>query len=630
MNIRQSACAIVFTGLTFQATESSAFSTTEVLELRAAEYEVRIEKSVVLKMRDGTSLSTDLYFPISSDTRFPVILMRTPYNKNSEQERSVSAARMFASRGFAVAVQDTRGRFESEGQFGIMYGDSEDGYDTVDWLARQPWSNGKVGTYGCSYRGAIQILQARLKHPALAAMIPQAGPGAGLGYVGGQPRYLGIWRGGALELASTFSFIWSSGSKVHYRAPQNLSSEMKAKIAPYFDPAPRLPEIDRQKVLRYLPVVEMPDHYGAPPTDWQALLTHGFTDPWWNDTVGYFSETDTIDVPTLAINSWYDVNVGHTLYRFNLFREKSISKRSRNNQFVIISPTGHCGSEQATENTVMGDLDLGDARLGHNEIYLRWFDHWLKGLNNGITKMPRVQYYLMGKNEWRSAPEWPLPGTQYTKYYLHSDGTANSRFGSGSLSVDAPANEVITDRFDYDPATPVPSAVGPKGSIHGGPFGGPLDQRDLEMRHDILVYTSQPLTAGLEITGPMEVVLFVSSSARDTDFTVKLLDVHPDGRVFNLRAGILRARYRDGFDQEVWMEPGKFYKIRIPLDPSSNYFAPGHRIRLEVSSSNFPRFDRNLNNGGRNFDETEWVVAKNQVHHGKIYPSHIVLPIIPQ
>jgi putative CocE/NonD family hydrolase len=630
MKTRPGLSVKAFTLLTLQTIATIAFSAPVVLELRPPQNEVRIEKSTLLTMRDGTRLSTDIYFPVSSDSVFPVILMRTPYNKNTEQERSVSAARMFASRGYAVAVQDTRGRYESEGNFGIMYGDAEDGYDTVDWLAGQPWSNGKVGTYGCSYRGAIQILQARLKHRALAAMIPQAGPGAGLGYVGGQPRYLGIWRGGALELASTFSFIWSSGSKFHYQAPQNLSPEIKAKIAPYFDPAPSLPEIDRQKVLRYLPVLDMPDHFGAPPTDWEALLSHGFTDPWWNDTVGYFSEKDTIDVPMLAISSWHDVNVGHTLYRFNLFREKSLSKKSRNNQFVIISPTGHCGSEEASEHTVMGDLDLGDARLGHNEIYLRWFDHWLKGVDNGISNMPRVQYYLMGKNEWRSAAEWPLSATRYIRYFLHSDGMANSRFGSGRLSVDAPPDGVTTDSFDYDPATPVPSAVGEKGSIHGGPFGGPLDQRNLEMRHDILVYTSKPLPAGLEITGPLEAVLYVSSSARDTDFTVKLLDVHPDGRAFNLRAGILRARYRDGFDREVWMEPEKVYKIQIQMDPTSNYFATGHRIRLEVSSSNFPRFDRNLNNGGENFDETEWIVAKNQVHHGEVYRSHILLPIIPE
>jgi len=600
------------------------------LELRPAQHEIHIEKSVMLAMRDGIRLATDLYFPESSGTGMPTVLIRTPYGKSSPEEPSQAAARLFASRGFVVAVQDTRGRYESEGQFAVMFRDAEDGYDTVNWLARQAWSNGKVGTYGCSYRGAVQIYQARLKHPALAAMIPQAGPGAGLGYVGEQPRYLGIWRGGALELASTFSFFWASGSKVHYRAPPTLSHELRVRIAPYFDPAPEMPAIDRNAVLRYLPVIGMLDHYGAPPTDWEALLTRGFTDPWWHDTVGYFSETDTVDVPTLAINSWYDVNVGHTLHQFNLFRERSISESSRQNQFVIISPTRHCESEQATEHTVVGDLDLGDARLGHDEIYLRWFDYWLKGVSNGINDMPHIQYYLMGRNEWRSAETWPLPSTRYTRYYLRSDGHANSRFGTGTLSTNLPVRDVTIDSFVYDPATPVPSAIGDNGSIHGGPFAGPRDQRDLEVRHDILVYSSEPVKNGLEVTGPIKVVLYVSSSARDTDFTAKLLDVHPDGRVFNLRAGILRARYRDGFDREVWMEPGEVYPITIQLDPTSNYFAPGHRVRLELSSSNFPRFDRNLNTGGRNFEEVEWITAENSIHHGKIYPSHMLLPVIPE
>lgn len=629
MNNRLCVFTVVLAVLTLQTLCSSAIATPEVLVLRPAQYEIRIEKSVMLTMRDGTRLSTDLYFPVSTETGVPAILMRTPYGKSSEQERSVSAARMFASRGFAVAVQDTRGRFESEGQFGVMYRDSEDGYDTVDWLARQPWSNGKIGTYGCSYRGAVQILQARLKHPALAAMIPQGSTGGGLGDGGGKPRYLGLRRGGALELANTFHFMWYNGSKIHYQPPTDTPRATRIRIAPYFSPTPRLPKIDMEKELYGLPLISLLDRLGAPPTDWRDVVSHKYRDPWWNQ-FGFFSDEDSADVPTLSVNSWFDHNIDNTLYRVNLFRKNAKSKLARENQFVIISPTGHCESEEATENTVIGDMNMGDARLGHDEIYLRWFDHWLKGLDNGITNMPRVQYYLMGKNEWRSAAKWPLPGTRYTQYNLHSNGHANSRFGDGTLTLSVPQADLITDRFVFDPATPVPSKVGAKGSLHGGPTAGPIDNRLVEMRHDVLVYSSEPLTKGMEVTGPLEAILFVSSSAKDTDFTAKLLVVYPDGRALNLREGIMRARYREGYDREVWMQPRQIYQIRIELDPVSYYFAPGSRIRLEISSSNFPRFDRNLNTGGKNFEETEWVIANNQVHHGKIYPSHILLPIIPE
>ena len=605
-----------------------AAGASDIRELAPPHYEVRVEKSEMVAMRDGVRLSTDIYFPAGASGKLPVIRMRTPYGKNRPRERSVAAARMFASRGFVVAVQDTRGRYESEGRFGIMRGDAEDGYDTVDWLASQPWSNNKVGTYGCSYRGALQIYTARLRHPSLAAMIPQAGPGAGLGLAGGEPRYLGIWHGGALELAGTFSFTWYSGSKIHYRPPPGIARETLIRVAPYFNPAPKLPEIDKQAVLSGLPTLSILEKLGGPPTDWEDLVTHKFGDPWW-DRIGYFTDGDSVDVPTLGINSWYDVNVGNTLYRFNLFRENSTSERSRGNQFVIISPTLHCASEKASEDTVVGELSMGDARLGHDAIYVAWFDHWLKGSDNGITGMPKVQYYLMGRNEWRGADEWPLPETDFTKYYLHSDGHANSRFGTGALAVSPPGKDAAADRFVYDPATPVPSMVGKNGSLHGGPGSGPVDQRELETRGDILVYTSEPFPEGLEMTGPLEVVLFVSSSARDTDFTAKLLDLYPDGRAFNLRAGIKRARYREGYEREVWMEPDKVYRLRIPLDPTSNYFAPGHRLRLEISSSNFPRWDRNLNTGGRNYDEAEGVPAANAVHHSPAYPSHIVLPVIP-
>lgn len=579
----------------------------------------------MVPVRDGVRLATDLYSPDPRGSRLPAILIRTPYGKG--EAVSVAAARNFAAHGYAVAVQDTRGRFESEGRFGVMFDDAEDGYDTIDWLAAQDWSNGKVGTYGCSYRGAVQIYQARLRNPHLAAMIPQAAPGGGLGFAGGEPRYLGIRTGGAFELASTFSFMWRSGSKIHLKLPADIALETRAQVSAYFDPAPHLPSIDERELLGTLPVRDILKRAGGPPTDWEDVLTRDFHDPWWNQG-GYVGDKDRPDVPTLSVNSWYDPNIAHTLYRFNLFRRNSLSETARDNQFVIISPMTHCQSELATANTTVGERDLGDARLGHEEIYLRWFDHWLKGEANGITGMPKVQYYLMGKNEWRSASAWPPAGMRTLKYYLSSHGRANSRFGDGALSSEPPGQSLATDRFVYDPATPVPSTIGPKGSPSGGPMSGPVDHRELEMRQDVLVYTSRPLTEDVEMTGPIEVVLYVSSSARDTDFSARLLDVDPNGPAFNLSEGILRARYREGYDRKLWMEPGKVYELQITLPPTSNYFTRGHQIRLEVSSSSFPRFDRNLNTGGNNYDETRWEIAANEIHHSPRFPSHVLLPIV--
>lgn len=587
-----------------------------------AEGAERFRQTFDIPMRDAVKLATDLYFPTTEESKISAILIRTPYGKR--EAVSVEAALRFTQHGHVVAVQDVRGRFDSEGSFGVMFNDAEDGYDTIDWLAGQRWSSGRVGTFGCSYRGAVQLYQAGLRNPHLKAMIPEAAPGGGLGFAGGEPRHLGIRVGGAFVLASTFSFFWHSGSKIHYKAPVGTSAEIKE----YFDPTPQLPPIDLTEALWSLPLIDLPTRFGAPPTDWNDILTRTHDDPWWS-AGSYLDDSSKPDVPTLSINSWYDTNIAHTLYRFNLFRRNSASQHARDNQYLIVSPTRHCNSDQATEHTIVGERDLGDARLGLRDIQIRWFDHWLKGIDSEVLHMPRVQYFVMGENKWHSADEWPLPGTQVTDYYLHSDGRANSRFGTGVLSTEPPPESAEPDRFTYDPATPVPSKVGPLGELGGGPIAGPVDNRDVEMRHDVLVYTSKPLEENLEVTGSVEIVLYVSSSRRDTDFTAKLLDVYPDGRAYNLTEGILRARYREGYDHRVWMQPDEVYRIEFQLRPTSNRFSAGHRIRLEISSSNFPQYDRNLNTGGNNFDETTWVVAENTVHHSRKFQSHVKLPVIP-
>ncbi len=587
-------------------------------------YQVRVERSVMVPMRDGVKLSTDLYFPEGAGEKLPVILIRTPYNKNLVYKRKWGKGPyMFAEQGYIVAVQDTRGRFESEGEYTISTPDVEDGFDATQWVATQPWSTGKVGTYGCSYLGDVQVMQAKARNPHLAAMIPQAA-GSSIPH-----RGFGVVNGGAIEMAASLGWFRGNGSKVFLRPPPGAGSDFYAQWGKYFNPAPtNLPEINFRKLWRTLPLIDMLKKAGAPPTDFDEIVTHTPADSWWLAR-GYLVETDQFDTPSLQVNSWYDFGVGETLYQFNLMRRNAVSARGKESQFIIVSPTAHCRSETATEHTVVGKMNVGDAQLDYWGIYLRWFDYWLKGIQNRVTDMPKVQIYVMGRNEWRGENEWPLARTQFTKFYLHSDGRANSRFGTGTLSTTEPAQEP-PDHYTYDPASPVPSVGGPV-CCTGTPDApaGAFDQSEVETRHDVLVFTTPPLKEGMEVTGPIQAVFYVSSSARDTDFTAKLVDVHPDGKAYNIQEGILRARYREGWNKKVWMEPGEVYEVRVSLHATSNYFKPGHRIRLEVSSSNFPRFDRNLNTGGNNYDETEWVVAENTIHHSSKYPSHIILPVIP-
>jgi len=589
-----------------------------------ARYDVRLEKSLLVPMRDGVRLSTDVFFPVGLEGRVPVILIRTPYDKRQFRSGWIhEIVRGFVGQGYAVAVQDKRGRFESEGIYTLAVKEDVDGYDTVDWLAKQPWSTGRIGTYGCSDLGDAQVWMAPTRHPALKAMIPQAS-GSVLGSADNVYRYFGIYNGGALQLAAGVGWMIGNGSKVYWGPPDHLSDEEFRELADLFDTGPvNAPEVDVGELLWELPVVDALRRAKRPFTDWEKVVSTDLADPWW-DQFPYYKGDEVIDVPTLFVNSWHDFGVNETMWEYNYFQDNAVSETARDNQFVIISPTTHCRSEFMTAPTVIGERDLGDARFDFWSLYIAWYDYWLKGEDNGVTDMPHVQYYLMGKNQWRSAADWPIPGTRFTRYYLHSGGGANSLDGDGTLSTKAPKREPA-DRITYDPASPVPSLSGSYGMEEGF-----YDQRPVEMRHDVLVYTSEPLERGMEMTGPITATLWVSSSAKDTDFTAKLVDVHPDGTAFYLQEGLLRARYREGFAKQVFMEKGEVYEIEVVLDATSNYFPAGHRIRLEVSSSNFPRFDRNLNTGGANWNETEWITAHNVVHHSKEYPSHVTLPIVPE
>ena len=343
---------------------------------------------------------------------------------------------------------------------------------------------------------------------------------------------------------------------------------------------------------------------------------------------GLYHDDVPIGVPAYWFMSWYDVSTGPNLALFNHVRESGADAETRNNQFAMIAPVGHCAYTRATENTVVGERGMGDARWDYNELLFGWWDHWLKGVQNGITDtLPKVRYYEMGSNEWQTADAWPPENAEMVTYYLQSGGSANTLNGDGVLTTDRPSSD-SPDSFTYDPFNPVTSYGGNVCCIGGAINAGAYDQREMEERDDILVYTTEPLDEGVEVTGSIEVMLYVSSDARDTDFTVKLIDVYPDGRAYNLDETIQRMRYRDGYESQVFMETGEVYELTVGPLSTSNFFAAGHSIRIEVSSSNFPRFTRNLNTGGKNYDETEGVVAHNQVYHSRQYPSQIRIPVV--
>jgi putative CocE/NonD family hydrolase len=595
----------------------------------AAEYPtIRLEKSVRVTMRDGVKLSTDLYFPIGSNGPYPVILIRTPYGKNETDgfRRPGSIAHFFAGQGYVVAVQDTRGRYESEGNYLVSAADRNDGYDTVEWLAKQSWSTGKIGSYGCSYLGESQIQLAAARPPHLEAIIPRHAGGA---YVGTH-RPFGAFDGGVPELASSVSWFWQYGSK-EYRTPDTgLSDSDFQRISDQFDWGFDIPELPLEKALRHLPVIDILREFEhGLPTDFELFASRAPGDNDWS-AHNYVDEADLFDVPAIHVSSWFDATVDETLRLFNLFRDNSTSGITRDNQFAIISPATHCATEALSDSAVVGEREVSNASMDYFGIYLKWFDFWLKGEAHRRITLPKVQYYLMGANVWRSSDSWPPDNAAPKAFFLHSKGSAGTQLQDGMLSLEMPEDDPA-DRFIYDPGNPVPSIGGPSCCTDGeGGRPGSFDQARLESRADVLVYTSEPLARGLEVTGPIEAILFVSSTAKDTDFTVKLIDVYPDGRAFNVQEGILRARYRQGYERPEFMQPGNIYRLAINLHAVANYFGRGHQIRIQISSSNFPRFVRNLNTGGSNYDETEFIIAENSIYHDRDHPSHIVLSVITQ
>ena len=589
-----------------------------------------IDQKVMMPMRDGIRLCTDIYRP-KTDEPVPVIFSRTPYNFNSwgdgeQRTRTMQRAYEAVKRGYAYVVQNERGRYFSEGEWDILGVPITDGYDAFEWIKNQSWSNGKIGTLGCSSTAEWQMAVAALDHPSHACMVPQS-YGAGVGRVGDFMEQGNWYRGGAEQM---LFFSWLYGvehDKFKPRIPAGATQEDLIRISRFYDLAPENPRVDMSEALTHLPMTDILQNIGGKREVYGKMITRKPNDPAWFEG-GLYHDDMGFGVPSFWFTSWYDVSISPNLALFNHVRDNIDDPAVADNQYLVIAPTLHCAYTRAKENTIVGERSVGDARLNYDEQIYDWFDLWLKDLDTGFKeKTPRVQYYTMGSNKWNSAEQWPPEVAEIVTYYLSSDDGANSRYGDGKLSLN-PTTDQGTDSYTYDPMNPVPSYGGNVCCTGNAVQGGAFDQQQMETRNDILVYTSEPLSEGVEISGSIESTLYVSSDAKDTDFTIKLIDVYPDGTAYNLDETIQRARYREGYDQEVMMEDGEVYELKLTPMSTSNYFEAGHSIRIEVSSSNFPRFARNLNTGGNNYDETEGVIARNAIHHGHVYPSRIVVPMI--
>ncbi|MDG1052349.1 MAG: CocE/NonD family hydrolase [Flavobacteriaceae bacterium] len=590
-----------------------------------------IEQKVMMPMRDGVRLSTDIYVP-KTDKKVPIIFSRTPYNFNSwgdgeEKTRTHERAYEALKRGYAYVIQNERGRYFSEGEWDILGIPLTDGYDAFSWMSKQPWSNGKIGTLGCSSTAEWQMAVAALDHPSHAAMVPQ-GFGAGVGRIGEFFEQGNWYRGGVEQLLFATWLYGVEHDEFKPRIPPGATQEDLLRISRFYDLSPENPKVDWSVKLKYLPIKDLLKNVGGKKEIFDKMIVRKPNDKGWFNGGLYHDDMD-FGVPSFWFVSWYDVATSPNIALFNHVRNNSSDSFVRDNQYLIIAPTLHCGFTRATENTIVGERNLGDARLNYDEQIYDWFDMILKDIKNDFKeKTPKVQYYTMGINKWQSSEFWPPINTEMTTFYLSSNGNANTLNGDGKLTYLKRKIKDNVDSFFYDPMSPVNSNGGGVCCIGNAVSGGAYDQQEIETRDDVLVYTSEPLKNGFEVTGFIDSTIYLSSDVKDTDITIKLIDVYPDGTAYNIDETIQRVRYREGFDKEVFMDKEKVYKVNLSRMSTSNFFKKNHKIRIEISSSNFPRFARNLNTGGDNFDESKGVIANNKIHHSKKYPSSITLPIV--
>jgi len=552
---------------------------------------IGVRYNVKIPMGDGVQLSADIYYPLGEEAPRPVVLLRTPYDNTTEN--LVDEGVFYAQHGYVYVAQDVRGRHDSDGVFYPWVNEFNDGHDTIQWIGEQSWCDGNVGMVGSSYAGNVQWQAAVGGSSYLKTIIPRV--------IGHNLYEAPHYQGGAFQLGWTATWIYRTDG----RTAQNIDRHNWPQI---FGTLP-LTELDRRggKKIGYL-------------HDW---IAHPDYDSYWK-ALAIEERYGDVKVPVFNIGGWYDFFSIGTPLNFIGMRERGGSELGRRNQKMLMGPWVH----RASTFSHAGEVDFGgDSVLDLRLIELRWMDRWLRGVSNRIDEEAPLRIFVMGINQWRDEQEWPLARTRYRPFYLHSGGSANSVQGDGSLSAETPDREPL-DQYAYDPTFPTPTCGGCNCcNPEIVPYGA-YDQRSVEYRNDVLVYTSQPLEEDLEVTGPVTATLYASTSAPDTDFTAKLVDVDSDGYAMNLCDGIIRGRYRESRERQQLLEPGRVYEFTIDLGPTSNVFLKGHRIRVDVASSNFPRFDRNLNTGGKFGEDVEMKVAHQQVFHDQTHPSHILLPVI--
>jgi putative CocE/NonD family hydrolase len=569
---------------------------------------VVVEKNVAAPMRDGVVLRADVYRPAGEGKR-PALLQRTPYSKNPEEPRSYF--HRLAEAGFVVVVQDTRGRYTSDG-VAVPHDEGADGYDTVEWVAQLPYVDGRVGMFGGSYSATTQLLAAPMRPPHLVALFPSASYAS---------RYDMVFQGGAFYLGDGLSWNLGQAKDARRRALEPAADrdreigltadERKRLVAEWYWQLP-LASMEALQLRRYSP-------------GYFDLLAHPSYDRFW-ETFDVAAKHAQFEVPAYHLTGWYDSLLNGTLANFSGLRARAGNERARRNQRLIVGPWTH--ARPGPDTRTIGDVDFGPAAGFDSEaLVIRWFRHWLGGEPGSHAPDwagAPVRIFVMGDNVWRDEQEWPLARATATPFYLSGDGEANSRAGDGELQRMPPPASAEPDQYSYDPVRPVPTGA------FGAYSRAPGDRREVQERPDVLVYTSAPMTAPLEVTGPVRLVLWAASSARDTDFTAALTDVHPDGTARALTDGILRARYRDSRTTPVLMTPGQPYELTIEVGATSNVFLPGHRLRVEVSSSNFPRYDRNPNTGAAFATDATTVVARQTIFHDAAHPSRLVVPVVPR
>ena len=580
-------------------------------------YKVIYEPNVMVPMRDGTRLATDVFRP-NAPGKFPVLVNRGPYGKDQYIANPDHSTWFFPAHGYIVLSQDCRARFGSEGDYyNPVFQEAADGYDTVEWAATQEWSNGRVGTTGQSYLGATQYTLATTNPlpPHLQTMAPFSA----------SSDFHQSWvchTGGAMEWGWTVPYAIHKGRNTLERlGREDLLSQMDEYVLPPGNFAQPL----KDDWYNHLPLRDWIDRLQEAAPYLSEYFDEERDGPyWWKANV--LKNLSGIKIPMFHVSSWYDIFLEGALNSYQAITNSGGNRLARENQKLLIGPWAHVRPFTQPHTGGAGDIDFGDnAAIELHDFLLRWFDYWLKDSDTGIMEEPPVSLFIMGDNRWRQEKEWPLARTHYTNYYLHSQGSANSSSGDGTLSTTPPMDEQV-DQFIYDPNTPVPTLGGNTLII---PYGV-MDHRTLEEREDILVYSTPPVDKTIEITGPITVTLFAASTAKDTDFTAKLVDLRPDGYAQNLQDGIIRARFRTSAAEPSFITPGKVYCFEIDLWSTSHVVQVGHSIRLEISSSNFPRFDRNPNTGAGLGVNSNMIEAQQTVHHSSNFPSHITLPIIPR